>query len=96
MILFFEINAIWWAIYFGRKHKIFFRLATFLTGGIFLLLEIGFLYPTTQDYSLINGLRDVLIMRILWSPATIFLGMLSFFIFRNTYFNKNLQKEVPS
>ena len=95
MILFPEINALVSGIYFGRKHKTFFRLTTFLTGGIFLLLEIGFLYPTTQDYSLLNGLGDVMIMRILWSPVTIFLGALSFFIFKNISFNKNVQKEHP-
>ena len=77
-----EIGAIGWSVYFGRRRKIIFRSIAFITGGIYLLLQIGIFYASSLERGLGGGLGSALVLHFMWLPFTLIGGVISFLVFR--------------
>jgi hypothetical protein len=89
-----EIGVMSWAVYFGKPRKLVFRLIAFGTGGVYLLLQIGWFYLSMQDKGFGAGLVSGFMAHIIWWPFVLVGGVISFFVLR-AILNRNSISTTP-
>jgi len=101
-VLFPEVGVMSWALYFERGRKFFFRLLAFGTSGVYLLLQLAWLFSPAlvQDFGV--GWSDGFVAHVIWLPIVWVGGAVSFFIMRalqaknpSNEISSHIQEEAP-
>ena len=71
LVLFPEIGTLVWAMFFAQKHEPNHRVIAALASILYLLLQFGIFYVTSNDNGYLRGIIAAVMMHLLWLPLII-------------------------
>jgi hypothetical protein len=71
LVLLPEIGTLAWAIFFAQRQELHHRMVAVLASSLYLLLQFGIFYTTSNNRGYLDGIIAAVIMHLMWLPLII-------------------------